>query len=458
MNSFRLSRRAVLRGAGSVAVALPWMECMMAKKAHAAGPQRLVVFFTPNGCIYNNWKPTGVGTNFQLSTTLKPLEPFKDKLTILDGLYQGDNGNIGGPGDDHMMGMAWMLTGRRLMPGTVVGGGGTPAGLANGISVDQAIANKIGGATKFKSLEFGVHSLTVAGNPLFHMVYSGAGQAIQPQQNAANMFDRVFGTFTPPTGGGTPTADPAAAKKLADASSVLDGVIGSYTALQPKLGATDKAKLDQHLTHIRELEKRIKSDPGVSGPAVSAACTKPAKPPTVDAYSEANYVAIGKAQTEMLTMALACDLTRVASLQWSYSSGGPTFSWLGHSKGHHDYSHDGDGVADSQKKLSEIDLWYAGQYASLLSGMSKIQEGDKTMLDNSTVIWVNEITKGNTHSHNPMCQVIAGSGGGKMPTGRYLQTKAPHNNLLVSLMNLMDVPGTTFGDPQFCTGPLNGLV
>lgn len=460
MKPFRLSRRAVLRGAGGVAVALPWLEAMVdPRRAYAAGPKRLVVFFTPNGTIYEKWKPTGSGTNFGLSHILSPLESFKSKLVVLEGLWQGNKGSIGGPGDDHMKGMAWMLTGRILMSGSVPGGGGAPpAGLATGISVDQHVANAIGTTTRFKSLEFGVRSLTVAGNPLFHMVYTGPGQAIQPQQSPSKMFDRVFANFTP--GSETPAMPDAAAMRLrADKQSVVDAVKDSYTSLAGRLGKDDKAKVESHLAHIRELEKRLQTTGGGgTGGGSSAACMKPTRPADNDPYNEANFVANGTAQVDLLTMSLACDLTRVASIQWAYSSGGPTHTWIGSNRGHHDISHDGDSNTASKDALANIDQWYAKRFAELLGKMDKIQEGDGTLLDNSLVLWVNELAKGNNHSHGPMCYVLAGKAGGAIQTGRYLHVENHHNNLLVSVMNAMGVQGNTFGDPQYCTGPLPGLT
>ncbi|MDX2020118.1 MAG: DUF1552 domain-containing protein [Deltaproteobacteria bacterium] len=458
MKPFRLSRRTVLRGAGGVAIALPWLEAMApTKNAYAAGPKRLVVFFTPNGTIYENWKPKGTTTDFTMSPILAPLEPMKNKLILLEGLFQGakngSGGSIPGPGDDHMKGMAWALTGRQLMPGSVAGGGGaTPAGLSTGLSVDQHVAKTIGKDTRFSSLEFGVRSLTVAGNPLFHMVYASAGVARQPEQNPAQMFDRVFKGFTP----GTSTPDPTVLKRAADKTSVLDAVKDSYSSLSPKLGKDDKAKIDAHLANISDLQKRL-AQGSTTGGAMGAGCKLPTRPKENDPYSEANFVENGKAQVDMLSMALACDLTRVASLQWSYSSGGPTPSWIQINRGHHDISHDGDGIATAKDQLTKIDTWYSQQFLSLIQKMDAIPEADGTLLDNSMVLWVNELAKGNVHSHGPMCYVIAGKAGGALQTGRYLHAEENHNNLLVSVMNKMGVEGNTFGDPAFCTGPLKAL-
>lgn len=455
MKSLRLHRRALLRGAGGVALGLPWLEAMVnPKRAYAAGPKRFIVFFSPNGTILDRWKPTGSVSNFTLSDILKPLAAHQNRCVFVEGLNQGNRGNIEGPGDDHMKGMAWMLTGRGLSEGKIQGGAGTPAGLGTGISVDQEIANVIGAGNRFRSLEFGVKSQTTAGNPLFVMVYTGPGAAIQPQQNPAKMFDRVFANFMP----GAPSApmtDPAEARRAANRQSVIDAVKDSYTRLRPRVGREDQTRLDEHLAKIRDLEIRIKGSGG--GDAPGTACATPTRPADVDANSDANYIKNGASQMDLLVTALSCDLTRVASLQWSRSSGGPTFSWLGQNRVHHDISHDGDDLSDSVENLVKVNAWYAERLAELLTKLSSVKEGDGTMLDNTLVLWCNELAKGNVHSHGPMAYVLAGGAGGALKGGRYLNVDDHHNNLLVSCLQMMGLPNTTFGDPSACTGPLSGL-
>ncbi len=467
MKSFRLHRRTLLRGAGGVAIGLPLLEAMLPKRsAHAAAPLRLVIFFTPNGTIHKNWVPQGAGANFTLPRILKPLEPLKDKMVFIDGLRMGDaQGRINGPGNDHQRGMGYCLTGQQLLAGTFKGDEfAEPAGLAKGISIDQHIANKIGMGTRFKSLEFGVRSLTVAGNPLFHMVYTGPGNAIQPEQNALKMFERVFGGRA-----SKPNDGMAASARAEDQKSVLDFVKGSYSGLAPRLGKTDKDKIDNHLAHIRDLERRLIMLPSDGGGAVAASCESAQALSNQDACGKATcpadypyhaeyFRAGGDAQQRLMHLALACDQTRVASIQWSYSSGGPEFPWLGASRGHHDISHDSTANAASQELLTKINEWYAQKFFELVSGMDKVQEAGGTMLDNSLVVWVNELAEGSAHTLSPHCYVVAGKAGGKLQTGRALHLNDQHNNLLVSIMNLMGVEGNSFGDARWCSGPLKGFT
>jgi hypothetical protein len=326
-----------------------------------------------------------------------------------------------------------------------MGGAGDPAGLAGGISVDQTIANQIGQTTKFRSLELGVES-SGAGTVWGYTSYTGANQPLPPDNNPASVFNRVFGQL------GTSAAD--LQRIQAERRSVLDAVIAGYGKLNPKLGAADKAKLDQHLTNIRDIETRI-----TAPTAAGAACRKPAAP-TIDYKANDNFPAVGKLQMDLLVMALACDLARVGTIQWERSVGDIQFHWVDPTidRGHHDMSHDADSVADTQEKLTKINTWYAGQLNYLVDSLKAIPEGTGTMLDNTVILWCNELAKGNAHSHSPMPFLLAGHAGGALTGGRFLQfNKLPHNNLLVSLMNVMGVPGTTFGNPAYCTGPLAGL-
>jgi hypothetical protein len=174
----------------------------------------------------------------------------------------------------------------------------------------------------------------------------------------------------------------------------------------------------------------------------------------------ANYPAIGKVQMDLLVAALACDQTRVASLQWSRSVSDIPMPWLNISTGHHTLSHTPDTDTASQASLVQIDTWYATQFAYLLQGLDAVTEADgSTLLDNCMVVWVNELSKGNIHSHQPLPVVIAGGCGGALRTGRLLtfSPQQPHNNLLVAIANVMGTNITTFGNPSYCTGALPNL-
>ena len=449
MKPFRIDRRHILRGAGGIAIGLPFLEIMSrpgkVSAQAAALPKRFLVFFSPDGTIRENWTPTGTETDFQLSRILAPLEAHKSDIVVLDGIDNVAAQN--GLGDDHMRGMGAMLTGTELLPGTTQGGAGDPAGLAGGISVDQKIANVIGKDTKFKSLEAGVMSGN-GGTVWAYTAYSDANVPLPPDNNPASIFKRVFSEV-----GGDQTA---ITKLRAERKTVLDAVMDGYGSLAPRLGADDKVKLESHLSEIRDLETRL-----TASAAVGESCVKPMAP-TIDYKSNDKFPDVGKLQMDLMTMALACDLTRVGTIQWERSVGDIRFTWLGITRGHHAISHDPDTNTDSVELLTKINIWYAQQFAYLLDKLASIKEGTGTMLDNTLVLWCNELSRGNAHSHPDMPFVLGGRAGGALKTGRFLtfpnKPAVPHNNMLVSIMNAMGLPDQTCGNPAYCTGPISGMV
>jgi len=206
---------------------------------------------------------------------------------------------------------------------------------------------------------------------------------------------------------------------------------------------------------VQELEKRLTSEPVPT----TTACHDPASPAKASIDNDA-FPDTGATQIDLLVMALACDITRVASLQWSRSVSQTRFTWLNIPEGHHDLSHHGDDDAAAQDKLTRINNWYAQQLATLIGKLKSVPEGDGTMLDHTLILWCNELAKGNVHSHINAPYVLAGKAGGALKTGRFLSYDGdvPHNNLLLSILHAMGIPDTSFGKPEWCTGPLAGLL
>jgi hypothetical protein len=296
--------------------------------------------------------------------------------------------------------------------------------------------------TRFPSLEFGV---MVQGSDVWsRMIYAGANQPLPPMEDPTKAFTRIFS--------GSNLSPAQLALLLKRRQSVLDYAQGSMTSLSQKIGADDRVRVQQHQDSIRQIEKQIL--------AQTAAC----QPPTVggvDLNDINNYPTIGQTQMDLLVASLACDQTRVASLQWSHSVSDIPFPWLGIGTGHHTLSHKDDSDTVSQDQLVQINTWYAKQFAYLLKKLDSVPETNgTTLLDNSLVLWVNELAKGNVHSHNPLPVVIGGSCGGALKTGRWVQYQPaqPHNNLLVSVANAMGTNITTFGNPAYCTGALSRLT
>jgi hypothetical protein len=443
---FMLNRRAILRGLAGAAIGLPLLDAM-GPTAHAAPlPKRLVVFFTPDGTIPGAWA-SGSVNDFTLGPILSPLEANKSNLIVLTGV--NNQAAHHGPGDDHQRGMGTMLTGTELQPGPDQGGCDTcpPAGFAGGASVDQVIAQKIGNQTKLASMEYGV-SVHDA-NSWSRMSFSGPGKPMPPVDNPKLAYTRIFGDFN---------ADPMGAKRLAaERHLVLDSVMSDAKKLQSKVGSDDRAKIEQHLASLDGINKHLDTVGQIGGD-----CSLPAPLGNIgDVYDEKNHEAVGRLQMDLMVAAMACDITRVSSLQWTTSVGNTTFSQFGLTEGHHELSHHPTDDMTSQAALIKIDNFYAKQMNYLIEKMKTIKEGTGTLLDNTVILWCNELAVGNAHSHDNMHYLLAGSCGGTFKTGRYLNFKGdPHNNLLLSLCHAMGVneDKNSFGNPAYCTGPLAGLT
>ncbi len=437
----RFSRRTALHGAVAGAIGLPWLETFAPKTAHAAPalPKRFVAMFSPNGTIHDRWLPTGSESKFALSPILAPLAPHQNDLVIVSGVDQ-----MGAGGDGHQNGMGGMLTGAGLLPGRFAGVGAPPAGWAESASVDQRLADAIGRGLPFRSIEFGVQ--TGAADNWGRMVYRGRNRPLPPRENPTQTFDDLFGAAL---------LDPAERERRATRRrSILDRVAGDLTRLSSEASAADKQRLEQHLTYLREVEARLEAQSqGI------AECALPARPVTPAPGPDA-YGRIGEMQMDLLVLALACGQTRVATLQWSRSVSDVRFTWLGITEGHHALSHLPDTDTPSQDALAAINTWYAERFASLVTKLKGYQEGDGTLFDQCLLLWCNELAKGNVHSRKDAPYVLAGSAGGALRTGRFLEYAGdvPHNNLLVSILNALGVPDTTFGRAEWCTGSLTGLL
>jgi hypothetical protein len=442
-----LSRRALLAALGATA-GLPLLDSLLpglklggaAHAQTAPAPKRLVIFWHPNGIVPDAWACSGTETNFHLSRILKPLEPHKQDILVLDGVdalsaYEG-------PGDAHQKATGQCLTGTELQEGSFQGDGGLSSGWANNISIDQVVANEIGKHSRFQSLELGVY--VFGANVGSRISYRGPAEPLPPENDPRAAFERLFSD---------PAEDPAVrAHRIARRKSVLDSVSKRYDKLMPRLGSTDRQKLQQHLTALREIEQRLDATDG-------SQCAAPGPAPTVKPNVIANIPQIGRAQMDIMVQALACDLTRVGSIMWTNSASDKTFPWLGIHEGHHELAHRGDSDAHAKEALTKIYTWYAEQLEYLIAKMKTVKEGNGTLLDNTLILWATEHSKGNVHDRHGMPFVLAGRAGGAVRPGRLLKFSGdvPHNNLLVSCLNAMGVPATTFGNPAYCTGPLPGL-
>ncbi len=442
-----LTRRTFLRRAGLGALALPLLQLPRGARADSSGPfpKRLLVLFQPNGTKKELWgpQPGDPERGWQLGPILEPLTPFKDRLVLFNGV---DNlAALEGPGGPHQRGMAALLTGRVIGEGDFVGGDGRRAGWGNGISIDQHIAQRLAAGTPLTSLELGVRVQESV--PRGRMIYRGPEQPVPPENDPVVAYQRIFGQQ-----GGDPTA---MRRQLAERRSVLDQVFQDFQALERRVSAADREKLQQHAASLRDLEGRLGAmvDP-------PAQCAPGVSPPSRDPMSEAEYGALVTAQIDLMVTALACDVTRVASLQFSTAVNALRFTFMGlNDQQGHSLSHAGDSNAILQGQWEAMLTWYSRQVAYLLERLAAVPEGDGTLLDNTLIVWTNELSRGNTHSLRDLPFVLAGGAGGALRGGRHLSYDGlPHNDLLVSLTHLMGVPEPSFGDAAFCNGPLPGLL
>jgi hypothetical protein len=451
MKPLLLNRRRLLQGSLLGAAAFPLLDATRARGQAGAYPRRLLIFYTPNGTIDAEWRPTGGETDFTFGRILQPLEPFRDKLIVLGGMQMplADSGF----GSHHTRGVGGLLTGRAILEGTFESAGPPTAGWASGISIDQHIAKTLAPPTAFRSLELGVH--VVDAEVRGRLSYSGPSAPLPPIESPYAAFDRVFAGVTPGT------TDPSLEALRRKRQTVLGLVREELGDARLRVGGEDRLKLDAHLEAIQDIERRLA---GPTAPAGGAGCTPPALRQGFDVQLPDQMPLVGQSQMDVLATAFACDLTRIATLQWTHAESDHAFPFLGIDQFHHTMSHAGDSDATAQENLTQINIWYAEQLAYLLGRLASYPEGDGTLLDNTVVLWCNEVGKGNNHEHRDLPFLLAGSCGGHFATGRFVdyQTSGaaghPHNDLLVSLANAMGTADTSFGDPEHCTGPLPGLT
>jgi hypothetical protein len=455
--SRRLHRRSLLRGAAGLAVALPFLDAMLPRNARAQAampPLRFGVMFSANGVIEADWVPKGGETDFTLSTALAPLAAYRQDIVVLHGL--NNESSYLQEGNPHDLAMAHMLTGKRMQGSMFGRAGHILDGTAGGPSVDQALAKVIGNDTKLRSLELGVESTISDLEPMVtRMSYGGPNDPRTPLDDPKQVFTRLFG-------------DSLASQAEIDAlhkrrRSVLDAVLVEFNSVNATLGYDDKQKLERHATAIRDIERQldIMNMPNVN-------CKVPSGPPNVDVKVVdcmrddpprptkclTGFPEIGKAQMDLMVLALACDLTRVASLQWSTAESTTVHSQIGIVDEHHLMSHD---ILNKGPLMTKVNTWYSEQFAYLLGELKKVPEGDGTLLDHTLLFWPNELSQAEVHDRRNLPYVMAGKASGKLKTGRFLQYHGePHNRLLTSFLNVFGVAATGFGEPDF-PGTLAGV-
>ena len=440
--TWQISRRSVLKGLGT-AVALPWLEAMahpaaQAQAAAAAGeaaaPLRIAFFYVPNGVHVPAWTPEETGADFALPATLEPLAPFRDHLTVLTGLAQNNGFALGdGPGD-HARALGSFLTGAHPLK---TDGGNIRAG----ISVDQVAAERLGQVTRFRSLELGIDRGAQAGNcdSGYSCAYSSniawrsETTPVAKEVNPRLVFDRLFASRN------KDESAAARARRELYRKSILDFVTDDASGLSRRLGSTDRRKLDEYLTCVRELEVRIsRAEEGTKVDLDGVA--RPEGIPQ-------EYQQHVRLMFDLMVLAFQGDLTRVSTFMYANEGSTKSYSFIGVPEGHHDLSHHG-GSSEKHEKLKKINRFHIEQFAYLLERLAAIKEGEQSLLDRAMLVYGSGISDGNRHNHNNLPILLVGKGGGTIQSGRHLKfdQQTPLNNLYLSLLDRMGTPVETLGD------------
>ena len=445
----KFTRRKLLGGLGGLTVALTapiWRQATTFGAAPTPA-KRFIGVFSANGTIASAFFPNTTAPDSPLTLgpecrILAPMAAYKSKMLVLKGVDMTSTVGANHPGGPHMKGPGAMLTGGTLLPGPFTGSEG-PAGFANSISIDQLIANRQMASTKFPSLEFGVR---IQGQePLRYISYRGASMPNAAVDDPWQIYMRMF------SGAGISNAQ--LTQLLADRKSVLDFVKDDLTRLESRFTAGDRARLDAHLTSVQRIEQQLT--------AGTQMCATPTLPARIDPEAMENFPTIAKIQMDLMLLALTCGMTNVATFMFANSDSWQYYPWIGINEEHHTMSHAADSDTATMEKLVQINIWTAQQITYMLDGLAKATDTDgSSVLDNSLLLWGNELGKGNTHTYQDIPWMLAGGVGGQFRMGRYLQyPSVAHNNMLVSIANAFGFTDvTTFGDATVCTGALPNLV
>ncbi len=446
INCRPLSRRTMLRGAGA-ALALPLLEAMLPPatygapstfkplaKSGAKPVPRVIFCYVPNGVNIKEWVPAAQGAGYALSPTLQPLTPYRAAFSVLSGLGH-PNATGGHSGAD-----TW-LTGANLraVPGK---------DYTNTISADQVIADKVGAQTRFPSLELGDMSGTGSALHSHTLAFDRNGTPLPCENNPQRLFERLF---VPDDA----ASREAALRRYAEKRSILDDVLAEAKALENKLGKADQAKLAEYLASVRETELRVQRQVAwidVPKPKVSAAGLQLNSQPG-NAHDRPMWLDV---MLELSYLAFLTDTTRVITFEWSREAGG----FGGGGENHHELSHHG-GDAGMLRKLAAIDRFHIERLARFLTFLRSTEEGGRTMLDHTMVVYGSGMNSGERGDHSPrnLPLLVAGGAAWGLKHGRHLahdpEKHPPLSNVLLTVIQKMGVETEKFQDAR---GTLTGLV
>ena len=428
-----VDRRTILRGLGS-AIALPFLDAMCPALAAPASagknlPPRIAVVYVPNGMVMDQWKPTGIGADFEFTRILKPLEPFRQDITLLSGL--GNHAATGAKGGGHAKASGSFLSGAQ--PKYTAG-----ADVRAGTTFDQIAAQRFAKETRVASLQLGCEDSRMVGNCdtgsscayTNTLSWKDPDTPLTVEVNPRSVFERLFGTFDPSI------SPEIRERRMLYRRSILDQTRESTRKLTSSLGGTDRRKLDEYLTSVREVETRINSSeknelqPGIE---------KPSGIPLH--YSE--YVTL---MFDLQVIAFQADLTRVSTMMLGREGSVRTYPEIGVPDPHHPLTHHR-GHPDFIEKVTKINCFHVELFAKFVEKLKATKEGDGTLLDRSAVMYGGALSDGNAHSNFDLPLLVAGHLGGATG-GRHIASapKTPVANLYVNLLNAAGSEVERFAD------------
>ncbi|MDZ4696876.1 MAG: DUF1552 domain-containing protein [Deltaproteobacteria bacterium] len=455
----RLHRRTVLRGAGGVALALPFLDAMRPNKALAqnAPPRRVMFVFKANGNEHaTRFKTAGV-TDYELGEFLEPLEPYRKEMLLLNGIDKF-HGKVPGleRADAHQQGGAGLAPWKSGSGSFPIGGVDRTIGYVEGPSADFVLGERVLAANPTVKHRHLVYRVGGFGNNIWN-VHSHGGPVgkqnpITPEVDPFKAYARIF-SFKPLD----PAAELALRRQFEKRKSGIDLVRDDGKSLKARLGSADQRKLEQHLQSIADIERSLQQ-PGAG--AVGAGCKPVTQGATFDAVNDKNHAMAGALFFKLSAMAFACDLTRVVNFAWGGNTNGRVYDNLGIAEGHHDISHNSDAAAFAKIRTINRYLWT--QSIKLHEELKAIPEGDGTVWDNTLVVHWNELGQGDKHSTDNDLVILTGGAQKHFQMGRLLEIakKSSFSDMLVSVFHYMGFTDlTTFGDPRMGTNkPVPGLT
>jgi Protein of unknown function (DUF1552) len=439
-----LPRRTFLKGMGTV-IALPVLDAMLPAFARAAQHKpslRLAFTYVPNGVTMAEWTPKAQGLGFEFSQVLKPLERFREQTLVLSGLAHRNGYALGdGPGD-HARAAASYLTG--VHPRKTAG-----ADIQNAISVDQIAAQHLGSQTRFPSLELGCDDSRTVGNCdsgyscayTNSLAWRGPATPMPPETNPRLVFERLFGDAE------TNLSPEMRARRLRNRRSILDVVGERTTELSATLGPSDQRKLDEYLSSIREIERRIEqAEADLTG--ITPSIDKPTGIP-------AQYPDYVKLMFDLQVVAFQTDLTRIVTMMMGREGSMRTYPEIGVPDPHHPLTHHR-GNAEWIEKVTKVNVLHVELFAGFLEKLRATLDGDGTLLDHSIIVYGSGLSDGNRHTHEDLPVLLAGKGGG-FEMGRHIvyPKDTPMTNLYLTLLERMGVQPEKIGDS---TGKIEQLT